>query len=103
MAAHDRLDGLGGFVGVVEWDSRDIVVQDVGFDYSVEQRAADEAEIAIDRGSGSASKTPRLGSIMGDRRICVLQVRDGDLIMLSVIASVLCIIRDICGKEKRHT
>lgn len=36
MAAHDRLDGLGGFVGVVKWDCRNIVMQDVGFDDAVE-------------------------------------------------------------------
>lgn len=36
MAAHDRLDGLGGFVGVVERNGRNIVMQDVGFDDAVE-------------------------------------------------------------------
>ena len=58
MTAHDRLDGVSGFFGVVEWDDRDVVVQNVRFDYSVEQRAANETEITIDRGRGSASKIP---------------------------------------------
>lgn len=35
MAAHDRLDGLGGFVCVVEWNGRNIVMQHVGFDDAV--------------------------------------------------------------------
>lgn len=88
MAAHDRLDGIGGFFGVVKWDGRDIVVQDVGFNYSMEQRAANEAEIAIDRSRGSASKVPRLGSVMGDRGIRVLQVRDCDLVVELVNAFI---------------
>ena len=66
MATHDRLDGFGSFVSVVEWDGGDIVVQDVGFDYPVEQRAADESELAVDGGCGSAGKGPRLGSVMRD-------------------------------------
>lgn len=81
MAAHDRLDGFGSFVRVVEWNGRDVVVQDVGFDYSVEQRAADESELAVDSGCGSARKTPGLGSVMRDRGMGVLQVCDCDLVI----------------------
>ena len=80
MATHHRLDGFSGFVGVVEWDDGYVVVQDVGFDYPVEQGAADESELAVNGGCRSASKTPRFGSVMGDRRIGVLQVRDCDLV-----------------------
>ena len=36
MAAHNWLDSLGGFVGVVERNGRNIVMQDVGFDDAVE-------------------------------------------------------------------
>lgn len=86
MAAHDRLDGFGGFVSMVEWNGRDVVVQDVGFDDSVEQRAADEPELAVDGGCSSASETPRLGSVMSDRGIGVLQVCDCDLVISSVNA-----------------
>lgn len=84
MAAHDRLDGLGRFFRVIKWNSRNVVVQDVGFDDPVEERAADESELAVDRGCGSASKIPRLGSVVGDRGIGVLQVRDCDFVTLSV-------------------
>ena len=66
MTAHDGLDSLGGFVGVVEGNGADVVVQDVGFDDAVEQGAADESELAVNGGCGSASKTPRLGSVMSD-------------------------------------
>ena len=86
MAAHDRLDGFSGFVSVVEWNCRDVVVQDVSFDDSVEQRAADESELAVDRGCSSASEIPRLDSVMSDRGIGVLQVCDCDLVISSVNA-----------------
>ena len=78
MATHDRLDGFSRFLGVVEWNGGYVVVQDVGFDYSVEQRAADESELAVDGGCGSAGKGPRLGSVMRDRGIGMLQVCDCD-------------------------
>jgi hypothetical protein len=45
VLAHDALDGLGGFVGVVEGNRGDVVVEDVGLDDAVEQSAADEAEL----------------------------------------------------------
>jgi hypothetical protein len=35
VLAHNRLDGLGGFVGVVEWNGADVVVQNVGLDDSM--------------------------------------------------------------------
>lgn len=36
MAAHDRLDSLGCFVGMIERNGRHVVMQDVGFDDAVE-------------------------------------------------------------------
>ena len=68
MAAHDRLDGLGGFVGVVEWNGRDVMVQDVGFDDAVEQITANESKLAVNGGRRSAGKAPRLVSVM--RSVC---------------------------------
>lgn len=35
VPAHNWLDGLGSLVGVVEWNGRDVVVEDVGFDDAV--------------------------------------------------------------------
>ena len=88
MATHDRLDGFSCFVSVVEGNGRNVVVQDVGFDYPVEQRAADESELAVDGGCGSTRESPRLGSVMRDRGIGVLQVGDCNLVMQSVNALV---------------
>jgi len=62
VTTHDLLDGLAGFVGVVEGDGADIVVQDVGLDDSVEQLAADKAKLTIDRGRGTASPKSPAGS-----------------------------------------
>lgn len=72
MAAHDGLDGLGGFVGVVEGDGGDVVVQDVGLNDAVEDLAADEAELAVDGCCRSSGVGPSLRSVMGQRRIGVL-------------------------------
>ena len=88
MATHNRLNGFGSFVSVVEWNGGYVVVQDVGLNYPVEQRATDESELAVDGGCGAAGKGPRLGSVMRDRGIGVLQVRDRDFLMQSVNVSV---------------
>ncbi len=74
VLAHDGLDGLGGLVGVVEGDGADVVVQDVGLDDAVEEVAADEAELAVNRGSGTADKVPLVRRVMGKRRVGVLEV-----------------------------
>lgn len=78
VLAHDRLDGLGGFVGVVEGDGGDVVVEDVGLDDAVEDLAADEAEFAVDGGGGAAGEVPGLAAVVGERGVGVLEVGDGD-------------------------
>ena len=77
MLAHDRLDGLGSLIGVVEGDGADVVVQDVGLDNAVKKRTTDEAHLAIDSGGGSANIVPLVGGIMGQRRVGVLKESDG--------------------------
>lgn len=78
VAAHDRLDGLGGLVGVVEGDGADIVVQDVSLDNAVQQVAADESELAVDGRSGALDKGPLLAGVVGQGWVGVLQEGDGD-------------------------
>lgn len=65
MLAHDWLDGFGRFVSVIEWDGGHIVMEDVSFDYAMEQMSADETEFAVNRRRGPTSKIPGLGFIMG--------------------------------------
>lgn len=77
MLAHYWLDGLGGLIGVVEWDRRNVVVEDVRLDDAVQEVAADEAELAVD-GSGSATgKVPRIASVVREGWVGVLKVGDG--------------------------
>lgn len=78
MLAHDGLDGLAGLVCVVEGDGADVVVEDMGFDDTVEKRPADEAEFTVDGRRGAAGEGPCLGGVVGDGGVGVLEVGDGD-------------------------
>ena len=77
MTTHDGLDGLGGLVGVVEWDGADVMVEDVGFDDTMEEAAADESEFAIDGCGGATREVPCRTAVVRKRGIGVLEVGDG--------------------------
>lgn len=87
VAAHDRLDGLGGLVSVVEGNGADIVVQNVGLDDTMQQVAADEAELTIDGCSGALDKGPLLAGIVGQSRVGVLEEGDSDCVRLERLVS----------------
>ena len=72
MFAHNLLDGFGTFVGVVEGDGADVVVENMGLDDSVEDVSTDEAKLAIDSGSGSTGEIPRTIFVMGETGVGVL-------------------------------
>lgn len=78
VVAHDALDSLGGLIGVVEGDVADVVVQDVGLDDTVEDMATDEAEVTVDGSGGATDEVPHLGLVVGEGRVGVLKVGDGD-------------------------
>jgi hypothetical protein len=78
MLAHNWLDGLGGLISMVKWDSADIVMQNVGLDDAVEELAADEAEFAVDGCCSATSVCPSRGSVVRERRVCVLKEGDHD-------------------------
>jgi len=78
VLAHDRLDGLGGLVGVVKGDGGDVVVEDVGLDDAVEDLATNEAELAVNGSGGATSKVPGLAGVVREGRVGVLEVGDGD-------------------------
>ena len=61
---HDRLDGLSSFIGVVEGDGADVVVQHVRFDDAVEELAANKPELAVDGGGGTAGVVPGCGGVV---------------------------------------
>ena len=78
MTAHDRFDGFGGLVGVVEGDGADVVVEDMGFDDTVQELAADEAEFAINGCGCATGVVPACGSVMRKTGIGVLEEGDGN-------------------------
>lgn len=78
VTAHDRLDSLGGLVGVVEGDGAHVVMKNMGLDDAVEEVAADEAKLAIDGGGAATDVVPLLSSVVRERRVGVLKEGDGD-------------------------
>lgn len=78
MLTEHGFDGFGGFIGMVEWNRRDEVVQDVRFDDAVQEMATDKAELAIDGRSSSTGKVPGFSGVVGKRWISVLEVCDGN-------------------------
>jgi hypothetical protein len=78
MFAHNRFDGFGGLICVVEGNGRDVVVKDVGFDNAVEESTTDEAEFAVDCCGGATGEGPGFGLVVRKRGIGVLEVGDCD-------------------------
>lgn len=78
VVAHHLLDGLAGLIRVVEGDGADVVVQDVGLDDAVEDVTADETKVTVDGGGSTTGEVPRLGLVVGQAGVGVLEVGDGD-------------------------
>ena len=78
MLTHNRFNGLSSLVSMVEGNCRDIVMEDMGFDDSVEERTTDETEFAIDCCSSAASEGPGTRIVVRKGRVSVLKVRDGN-------------------------
>jgi hypothetical protein len=76
VLAHNGLDGLGSLVGMVEWDSADVVVEDVGLDDAVEKLAANEAELSIDCSGSAAGVCPGGWGVVRECGIGVLEEGD---------------------------
>lgn len=78
VLAHDRLDGLGGFIGIIEGDGADIVVKDVSLNDAVEQVSANKAHLTINSSSSSTDKIPLLGGVVRQSWVSVLEEGDGN-------------------------
>lgn len=76
MLSHHWLDSLRRFVGIVEGNGANIVMQDVGLDDTVEKLSADETKFSIDCGGCTASVGPGLGGIVRKLRIGMLKICD---------------------------
>ena len=89
VRSHDLLDGLAGLIGVVEGDGADIVVENVGLNDTVEDVTADEAEVTVDGGGGTAGEVPDIRLVVREGGIGVLEVGDGDYIFRSVFVPAI--------------
>jgi hypothetical protein len=70
---------------MIEWDGADIVVENVGFNDTMEETAADETEFTIDCCSGSTNIVPAFRGVVGKRGVSVLEVRDGNWKSLMIV------------------
>ena len=59
-------------------DLREQMVDNVGVDDAVEEVAADEAKVAVNRGQGALDEGPAVGLEVVDLRVSVVQVGDGN-------------------------
>jgi hypothetical protein len=86
VASHDGLDSLSCLVGVVEWDSANVVVKYVGFNDTVEKSAADETKLAVNSCGGTTDIVPAFSAVVRESWVGVLKIRDSNLYM-SVMTS----------------
>lgn len=84
VAAHDWLDSFGSFVGMVEGDSGNVVVENVSFDDAVEESAANETEFAIDGCGSSTDIGPAAGGVVGKGGVRMLEIGDCNWELLDI-------------------
>jgi hypothetical protein len=80
---------------VVKWDGGDEMVADVSADDVVEKMGIDEAEIAVDGGSGATREGPGTIAVVGKRAVGVLE--EGDCHYEGTVISNA--VRDVKGEE----
>lgn len=61
---------------MIDWNLREHVVDDVVFDDTVEDVAADEAKVAVDGGSSSLDESPLVGLVVHSLGMGMVQVGD---------------------------
>jgi hypothetical protein len=69
---------------VVEWNRADIVVEDVGLDDTVQELAANEAELAIDSGCCTTGIVPAGRGVVRKAGVSVLEEGDGNYSIVSI-------------------
>jgi len=84
VTAHDRLDRFGRLICVVEWDSANVVVEDMGLDDTVQKLAADETKFAVDGCGCTSSVVPAGRGVVRKARIGVLEVGDSHYATVSM-------------------
>ena len=81
VTTHNRPNCLGRFIGVVEGDGADVVVEDVGLDDTMQELATDETKFTINRSGCTTSVVPGVRSVVRQAGIGVLEVGNGQLFL----------------------
>ena len=69
---------------MVEWNGADVVVEDMGFDDTVQELAADETEFAINSCGCATGIVPAGRSVVRKAGVGVLEVSDGNCANVSI-------------------
>ena len=78
VGTHDLLNSFSSLVCVIEGDCANVVVQDVGFDDTVEDVRTNGPEVAVDGCRSTTSEVPGLGTVVRKGWIGVLEESNGD-------------------------
>lgn len=70
---HHGLDSIRGFLGMVEWNPTNVMMQDVILDSSMKQIPTNEAKVSVNRRGAPAKKGPSLVWVVWQRHVGVLQ------------------------------
>ena len=78
IVTNEFLDSLSGLSCVVEWDSGDVMVQDVGLDDVVEEEPTDETKFSVDSCTCTSGEVPFVVFVMRQGDVSMLQVGEED-------------------------
>lgn len=84
MNTHNGFDGFGRLISMVKRDSRDEMMEDMGFNNAVHDLSTDETKLAVYGRSSAASKIPSVVLVVRQLAIRVLKVCDGNCLMLEL-------------------
>ncbi|KAH3668267.1 hypothetical protein OGAPHI_002021 [Ogataea philodendri] len=76
VRAHSLLQAIGGWSGVVVGNTRDIMVQNVGFNNVVEEEPTNKAKVSVNGCSSASSKRPFVAVIVWQSHVGMLEVGD---------------------------
>jgi hypothetical protein len=88
MATHYWLDSLGRLIGMVEGDGANVVVENVGLNYTVKKSAANETELAVDSCGSTTDIVPATRLIVRKSGIGVLKVGNSNWFQISKILEI---------------
>jgi hypothetical protein len=78
MASHNRFNGLGCLIGMIERNRAHVVVEHVSLDDAMEKMATDKSEVAINCRSGATNVVPGCTSVVRKTWVGVLKIGNRD-------------------------